>query len=1570
MDKCKYYLTENGTTIVFDSDAELTKFIRNNKNKSDETFVKYSKEGEGLETPQELIGDSIKKLNAGSSENFILERDFMKQEHLIDGKMQLLSPYMDETNYKKEAIRELLELKYKDLAQVNPEEAKIKAELEIEKDLEFDNQVFKLAKPVSKIMSKLIGNFNVAGKGKVSINSPEVDLEFDKIINLILEYNKRKSPNFEFNTIEKAPGVKETQDEAIFRIKNNLKEKFIDLYNKDYKNSASAFLSNIQINKQQTIGPNSGITSYASMISISPEGIPDIFEMKISRNEYSEWHSAKKLRADYKLGLNRQLLEDLLPSEYSTKMSSLYILPVIFPTNNEGLISIDDFHFSELEERSSSKPSKQSLLDDNGKITNIFRQLIPSKIKTNQAESERLIEENSKILGAMFPKYNFRSKIIKEDWERAANKAIEAAKNYPKYRYYDAINAQNIEEDKTVEGAERFKQKVKEYFELAAKNKDSELINIVKKLIKFQREKDINMTGVTSDAFKKTFGKYIDSDWEIIANRPELLSAGLIVFKNNLTQVFEVVAVTVNSLNQVNNLGLGNTLLGKYYKNSELKNDDKIWEASTSHIEIMKALTVLNSNPDLLKGLALGDIKIFDNITGKSDWTNNMEKALYNFNMLLKAISKEVDIPNQFSNKNIKTLSQVQVIYSNMKLALTNLNNKQLQTKFNLLVKEDLSNNKQRLNHFLELKNLLRETYPSLDKYDFRTPDYSKPEVYLDVMLSLGITKFSNIESDFDFDIPSYGMSASDFTHLLKMTLFGSAPDFDRHNRKVVGFAQGALFSSNGDIPSDYISQLNDIISIGQNKIVETYNKFKNKAIKVTNDMYSELGRSGIEKELIGNADRYHEVFFEKYNGQVTNDFKLKNPWDAESSKTLNTMQKKYLKKYIHLFYMHRNDANKDLDTFEKFEKSQELEVLLATGDIDKVLKVPIVKKQSLSALKSLTTDGFRKFIGNSWDSILNSIDFKDSLGAEADKEQEIGAYNSINGFGKIYNKFNSQESEEYRNKLIEQYGVNHFEINLDTLVLKYSFENIRENYLNQILPIIDSGIQCMKFYGSQTGRIPETEKAIETFLDKLKVSVFNISPVKGTEGEDFFNIVRAAQRMTSFMTIALRPVSLIKELVVGTIKNVSFAWSKIYGDDSFTGEHLTKAYSLLFSKEDYPIISELNNVYRFANRDLNQMVDKTKVDRRGINFLSNLMYWSNTAPDYVNRLALLLAKMEKDGCYKAHSLNEDGDLVYDPRKDDRFSHYLNKRESYGMKAHNTDEKFNDQRSLYLTTQELFNNEMLTSDDTILTEKDMLPAAYTNAERESIKTFSETAYGYYDHERSPLIKHLPLGIMFGQYMTFWPAKVKYYFGKPESKSKRGHMSHKTDLETGEKIYVKYEKDEDGTDYRLEVLESELKPGEPRSKAWEWVGDPSEGLMYSLGMVMRELATVQSLDNVDPQRLNQAKLMLHDLLMAMIAILLGIILYSESDNVSGEGKTTVWKDMSQYEKIAAKIMMRTTKEFNPIGLLTDLQATPSFITSLSDATTDFKKVFAGDSDVETFFRNNINFLELLPKPMIR
>ena len=131
-------------------------------------------------------------------------------------------------------------------------------------------------------------------------------------------------------------------------------------------------------------------------------------------------------------------------------------------------------------------------------------------------------------------------------------------------------------------------------------------------------------------------------------------------------------------------------------------------------------------------------------------------------------------------------------------------------------------------------------------------------------------------------------------------------------------------------------------------------------------------------------------------------------------------------------------------------------------------------------------------------------------------------------------------------------------------------------------------------------------------------------------------------------------------------------------------------------------------------------------------------MYSMNTIPDYYNRLSLFLAKMIHDGSYDAHSL-VNGEFKYDPKKDKRFSYYLENRENFKDSKGNYipktgDEKYNKQRQLYLLIMQQINDELIIDGEPTLTESDMLTKAYSDKERQSFKTFVDLAYGYYDKD--------------------------------------------------------------------------------------------------------------------------------------------------------------------------------------------------------------------------------------------
>lgn len=425
-----------------------------------------------------------------------------------------------------------------------------------------------------------------------------------------------------------------------------------------------------------------------------------------------------------------------------------------------------------------------------------------------------------------------------------------------------------------------------------------------------------------------------------------------------------------------------------------------------------------------------------------------------------------------------------------------------------------------------------------------------------------------------------------------------------------------------------------------------------------------------------------------------------------------------------------------------------------------------------------------------------------------------------MNDYKKIHNQYNLSDSS-FRDNLIEKYGINHFEINLDTIATKYVLEAIRERYLNAIMLDIHSAITVIKMYGVKSGNIEEIVHVLEDFWDQIKISVYNTSILEG-ESKDILLLVKKAQKVASLLTIALRPTLMAKELVVGLYKNISYGYYKIYGDTSFGEDDLMFGYMSILTPtlESFKLNSALNHVYRIANSDLNQLATKKKYDRFGVNFLSDNFYWFSTAPDYINRMSLFLAKMKKDGCIDAHSLNEQGDLIYDCTKDERFSYYFNNRNKYKVNDKfnfsDNDANYNSQRSFYLAMLKETNSDRNKLGEAPLTEHDMIKQAYVGKEKASIKTFSDTAYGHYDHDTVPLFFNKAAGVLFGQFLKFYPDKVNFYMGKENKNANRGYMGQRyTENADGTRtmLWRRETFDEDGNIEISTIPESELAPNE-------------------------------------------------------------------------------------------------------------------------------------------------------------
>ena len=259
----------------------------------------------------------------------------------------------------------------------------------------------------------------------------------------------------------------------------------------------------------------------------------------------------------------------------------------------------------------------------------------------------------------------------------------------------------------------------------------------------------------------------------------------------------------------------------------------------------------------------------------------------------------------------------------------------------------------------------------------------------------------------------------------------------------------------------------------------------------------------------------------------------------------------------------------------------------------------------------------------------------------------------------------------------------------------------------------------------------------------------------------------------------------MIKELAFGQFTNYSRAFGTVGSSSKVTiktvfeanktiwGQSLGKWANVFSGNADqasYTLCEAMNKLYAIANEDISRVTENSINSRSGIVAnLSKWMYISNSAPDYFNRLTLFIAKMMEDGCFEAHSLDKNGELVYDFKKDKRFSELV----KHGLNSNYQGEEYKKQKALYLAMLDDFATEgrNFTSYDkngnVVYKEFDI---AYTTKQRNSIKEVADLAYGYYDHETKSLVDIGFFGLIYKQFQTFLTAKINLWLkGRPTTK---------------------------------------------------------------------------------------------------------------------------------------------------------------------------------------------------------
>jgi hypothetical protein len=149
----------------------------------------------------------------------------------------------------------------------------------------------------------------------------------------------------------------------------------------------------------------------------------------------------------------------------------------------------------------------------------------------------------------------------------------------------------------------------------------------------------------------------------------------------------------------------------------------------------------------------------------------------------------------------------------------------------------------------------------------------------------------------------------------------------------------------------------------------------------------------------------------------------------------------------------------------------------------------------------------------------------------------------------------------------------------------------------------------------------------------------------------------------------------------------------------------------------------------------------------------------------------------------------EDGTryLKYDIAKDKRFDIFVKYDGNIDLVPANLREKFNYQEALYESMLEEINKN---SDNPYIYKKGTKPyleRAYTARQRDSLKSFADTTFGYYDVETKALFFKTAIGQIFKQFMAYFAGKKVQYYQKGSNNTARGEFKQLMDI-NGNKIW--------------------------------------------------------------------------------------------------------------------------------------------------------------------------------------
>lgn len=1111
------------------------------------------------------------------------------------------------------------------------------------------------------------------------------------------------------------------------------------------------------------------LRGHIDQVIVDKYGNIAIYQNIVSSQPYESWIKIKKQKFELELAFLKKILQ---AKGFNANKISLHLIPTQIVYNDDGSIKdirMDypkniqvqgEYQLGDIDEAVEAYIDTPDL-----SFGNIDDKVQTALDKTNLMFLNANITQNritKTIDSYIAQQYNPRTgtgDIVKlEDDPQGYNYAVTIDGEIHKIKE-DSLPKNNIE--------------LKELLQKEFDKKEKQISTVLDTLVKQIQVARHNPQNTTFEAFKRSnyrlvslLGKYIEPtyiggdpvyEWNIIDNEA-LRNAHILLFQNSKGQI-DVVSLANYNLYEVNkHRSNGSNIMNSYIMDNQSGNLYN-YDCSFGHMEQIRTLNILNEIlPQLDGNFKLGNIQVISTYgRGQGMYSTASDLITKYYSPILEVVNKYnsgVKLNNNFGNINFVDQYELIIDYiSNFLTTSSYLETNPIRYKLKD-AKEQLEN--------ANSESVRRAALQSFLEYLQNNPVIKN--------LQNGTSDLTYANDNTKMLANIYNQACYEYNKLMGV--------YVETKYKPLSWLESNIIKPDANSDNNYrtIKQIVTQTTFRANeRVMDAANPIQN----FTRDYFNQAGYSTIEGSLIGDENKYFDNMF-MHNDRGEKIMMFKNPYKNDAANYMSSHEKLFLKKALfELAKVTYSMHNKKFD----FTSYEDPEFAKAVEEQEVLRYVPLKRASPTLSVQSLK-NGVNQF----FDTIKGLTSKEDNVFAKwqqtLDKE---GANVSMrdrfeNG---VTNPFASSMSSDknVRQEILNQHTNDYWETNIPALLYSYINANILTQEFNKSLILIKSVMFQAKMLALNSGNFKYLEWFQKEADKYLTVNVFNDTILEETS-KKFFTVINPVKHFVSKMFLSFNIKSMFRDTLEGFQQNYIKAATK-YGTD-ISIANLTAAYYIVMkgSCTNVRTISLLNQLcikYGLSNLDFANIANGLRTDRSGINHWNDIAYNTMKRPDFLNRMTLFVARALQDGVWDAVSLDEDGKIKYDWRKDKRFQDIL--------KAPKGSEKYNKAKSLYFSAIRAYNKEHI---DSPIGYNEDLPSPYSLETIDRIKQVADSIYGNYDRGGRMMAENMAIGMSFAQFTTYSNGIIANWFGK--KRVIKGDKLEQQKNEAGQLLYFT----EDGT----------------------------------------------------------------------------------------------------------------------------------------------------------------------------